>query len=345
MFILALLGLCVGGSLTLFAIKAPTVSSVGRYALISRETFLLVNNLLLVVMGLAVLTGTLYPLVYDFMGLGKLSVGAAWFNTMFVPLALALTFMIGFGAITRWKSDSFARIGRELWLAAAASVVFALVTPLLLNGELKAGEVLGLAVASWLVLATLADVWKKARGRIGRIPSLGMGYLGMVLAHMGVAVSMVGVTMVASTSVEKTLRMAPGDHLEIGEYRFEFLESGHITGPNYVADATRFAIYQDGEKIGELMPEKRRYNASGQVMTEADIDVTLMRDLYVSMGEPLKDGAWGMRIQVKPFMRWVWLGAIFMSVGGFMAAMDKRYRRRAAKKAAVQPAANREATA
>ena len=262
-----------------------------------------------------------------------------------LPLALALTFMIGFGAITRWKSDSFARIGRELWLAAAASVVFALVTPLLLNGELKAGEVLGLAVASWLVLATLADVWKKARGRIGRIPSLGMGYLGMVLAHMGVAVSMVGVTMVASTSVEKTLRMAPGDHLEIGEYRFEFLESGHITGPNYVADATRFAIYQDGEKIGELMPEKRRYNASGQVMTEADIDVTLMRDLYVSMGEPLKDGAWGMRIQVKPFMRWVWLGAIFMSVGGFMAAMDKRYRRRAAKKAAVQPAANREATA
>ncbi len=343
-FILALLGICVGGSLTLFAVKAPTVSSVGRYELVSREMFLLVNNLLLVVMALAVLTGTLYPLIYDFMGLGKLSVGAAWFNTMFVPLALALTFMIGFGAMARWKADSFGRIGRELWLAGAAALVFALVTPLILNGELKAGEVLGLAVAAWLVLATLADVWRKARGRISRIPSLGMGYLGMVIAHTGVAVSIVGVTMVASTSVEKTLRMAPGDQVEVGSYRFQFLESGHITGQNYVSDATRFAIYQDGEKIGELTPEKRRYNASGQIMTEADIDVTLGRDLYVSMGEPLKDGAWGMRLQVKPFMRWVWLGAIFMAAGGLMAALDKRYRRRA-EKTATRKASTREATA
>ena len=330
-FILALLGLCVGGSLTLYAIKAPTVSSAGRYELVSREMFLLVNNLLLVVMALAVLTGTLYPLVYDFMGLGKLSVGAAWFNTMFVPLGLALSALIGFGAIARWKADSFKRIGRELWLAAAAAVLFAVITPLILDGQLKAAEVLGLAVAFWLILATLADLWKKSRGRLSRIPKLGMGYLGMLLAHVGVAVSVIGVTMVASTSVEKTLRMAPGESVEIGDYRFDFIEAGSIRGPNYVADATRFYVYENGEKISELMPEKRRYNASGQVMTEADIDVTLMRDLYVSMGEPLSGGAWGVRLQVKPFMRWVWLGAIFMSVGGLMAAMDKRYRRRAVK--------------
>ncbi|PHQ85054.1 MAG: heme lyase NrfEFG subunit NrfE, partial [Thalassobium sp.] len=331
-FILALLGICVGGSLLLYAIKAPTVASSGRFELVSREMFLLLNNLLLVVIALAILIGTLYPLVYDFMGLGKLSVGAAWFNTMFVPLSAGLAVVVGAGAMSRWKVDSLGRIGTMLWPAAIAAIVFAIITPMIISGELKGMVVLGLSVSIWLTLATFIDVWKKSRGQITRIPNLGMSYLGMILAHLGVAVTIVGVTMVANYSTEKSVRIAPGERETLGDYVFEFAQGGHITGPNYTSDAVRFNVYEDDKLISTLMAEKRRYTARGSVMTEAAIDVSLFRDLYVSMGEPLDNGAWGMRLQVKPFMRWVWLGAIFMACGGFLAMLDKRYRRRADKK-------------
>ncbi|WP_300425607.1 heme lyase CcmF/NrfE family subunit [Thalassolituus sp.] len=327
-FILALLGICVGGSLLLYAFKAPTVASVGRYELLSREMFLLLNNLLLVVMALAVLTGTLYPLVYDFMGLGKLSVGAAWFNTMFVPLTVALVALMGVGAATRWKSDSASRLVKLLAIAAVAAVVFAVVATLVGHGDLNGKVLLGLSIAFWLILATLADIWKKSRGELSRIPKLGMSYLGMVLAHVGVAVSIIGVTLVANYSIDKSVRMSPGETATLGPYTFEFTQAGTIEGPNYVSQATRFNVTRDGEFVALLTPEKRRYNARGSIMTEAAIDVSLFRDVYVSMGESLDDGAWGMRLQVKPFMRWVWLGAIFMALGGLLATLDKRYRRR-----------------
>lgn len=334
-FVLALLGICVGSSLLLYAVKAPTVASTGRFELISREMFLLLNNLLLVVIALAILIGTLYPLVYDFMGLGKLSVGAAWFNTMFVPLSVGLAVVVGAGAMSRWKVDSLARIGTMLWPAAIAAIVFGIITPMIISGELKGMVVLGLSVSIWLTLATFIDVWKKSRGQITRIPNLGMSYLGMILAHLGVAVTIVGVTMVANYSTEKSVRIAPGERETLGDYVFEFAQGGHITGPNYTSDAVRFNVYEDDKLISTLMAEKRRYTARGSVMTEAAIDVSLFRDLYVSMGEPLDNGAWGMRLQVKPFMRWVWLGAIFMACGGFLAMLDKRYRRRAEKKVAA----------
>ena len=327
-FILALLGICVGGSLLLYAIKAPTVASVGRYEVVSRETFLLLNNLVLVVMALAVLTGTLYPLVYDFMGLGKLSVGAAWFNTMFVPLTVVLAVLMGLGAASRWKKDTLPRLAGVTAVAAVAAIIFAVVTPFVIDGHWQGKVVLGLGVAAWLVAATLADIWKKSHGNLAKIPKLGMSYLGMVLAHIGVAVTIVGVTMVANYSIEKSVRIAPGEIETLGNYQFEFIQSGKIEGPNYTAQAVRFNVIKDGEIIEVLTPEKRHYTARNSVMTEAAIDVTLFRDVYVSMGEPLDNGAWGMRLQVKPYMRWVWLGAIFMSVGGFLAMLDKRYRRR-----------------
>ena len=327
-FILALLGICVGGSLLLYAIKAPTVASVGRYDVVSRETALLVNNLLLVVMALAVLTGTLYPLVYDFMGLGKLSVGAAWFNTMFVPLTVALALLMGVGAMTRWKSDRVSRLGGQLWIAGVLAIVFAIVVALLLSEAVNGSVVLGLGISFWLIFATCADVWKKSRGRLGKIPSLGVSYLGMVIAHVGVAVTVIGVTMVSNYSIDKSVRMVPGQVETLGDYQFEFTEAGTIDGPNYTSQATRFNLYKEGKKIEVLTAEKRRYHARGSVMTEAAIDVTLFRDVYISMGEALEGDAWGMRLQVKPYMRWVWLGAIFMSLGGFMAVLDKRYRRR-----------------
>lgn len=325
-FILALLGLCVGGSLLLYALKAPTVASVGRYEWVSRESFLLVNNLLLVVAALAVMLGTLYPLVIDFAGLGKISVGAAWFNTMFVPLSLVLALVIAYGAMSRWKADELKRLGRATLGAMVAAVLLGIATPFIVNGELNGQVMLGMGVSFWLIGATLLDVWQKARGQLRRVPKLGLSYQGMVLAHLGVAITIIGVTMVANYSIEKAVRMAPGDSAVLGNYRFDMTETGHIEGPNYVSDAARIEVYRDDKLITVMTPEKRRYNASGSIMTEAALDVTLWRDVYVSMGEPLADGAWGMRLQVKAFMRWVWLGAIFMALGGLLAILDKRYR-------------------
>ena len=334
-FILALLGICVGGSLLLYAIKAPTVASVGRYEWVSRESMLLVNNLMLLVAAFAILLGTLYPLIIDFMGLGKLSVGAAWFNTMFVPLSVMLAMVIGIGSLSRWKADAVSRLSAELKWALLAALLLAAAAPLLASGEWKWQVMMGLGVSFWLVAATWVDVWKKSRRQLSRIPSLGWSYLGMVIAHLGVAVTIIGVTMVSNYSQETAVKMAPGESAVLGDYRFEFADAGHIEGPNFVSDAVRFNVWCGDQRVEVLTAEKRRYNVSRQVMTEAAIDVSLWRDLYVSMGEPLDGGAWGMRLQIKPFMRWVWLGAIFMCLGGVMAAMDKRYRARQTAKQSI----------
>jgi cytochrome c-type biogenesis protein CcmF len=328
-FVLALLGVCVGGSLLLYAIKAPTVASVGRYDWVSRESFLLINNLLLVVAAFAILLGTLYPLIIDFLGKGKISVGAIWFNTMFVPIATLLSVAVGMGAISRWKSDAVGRLGQQLWLVALLALLIGIATPLLLAANIEWKVVMGLGIACWVIIASLLDVWRKSHGEWTRMLNLGLSFKGMILAHIGIGITVIGVTMVSHYSIEESVRMAPGDSHELGDYRFVFEQSGHIEGPNYTAEAARFAVYQDGDLIAMLEPEKRRYPARGSMMTEAAIDVGLFRDVYVSMGEPLDNGAWGMRLQVKPFMRWVWLGAVFMALGGLLAMLDKRYRQKA----------------
>ena len=326
-FVLALLGLCVGGSLLIYALKAPTVASVGRYEWLSRESFLLANNLLLLVAAFAILLGTLYPLLIDFLGMGKISVGAAWFNTMFVPLSVALTLIVGVGASVRWKSDQPRRLQKEMMLAAVFALLLGGLAPFLADGTLNWQVVLGVTISTWLIGVSLVDVWKKTRGQPWKFTTLSWSFQGMIWAHIGVAVTVIGVTMVANYSQEESIRMAPGESYQMADYRFEFVEAGQIEGPNYTADATRFRVFEGDREIALLQPEKRRYLARGSVMTEAAIDAGLFRDVYVSMGEPLENGAWGMRLQVKPFMRWVWLGAIFMSIGGVMAMLDKRYRR------------------
>jgi len=325
-FVLALLGICVGGSLLLYALKAPTVASVGRYEWVSRESALLMNNLLLVVAAFAVLLGTLYPLIIDFFDMGKISVGSSWFNTMFVPLGLLLALLVGPGSMMRWKADELKRVGKLVIASLVAAVIFGFAVPLIVGDDMNWKVLLGMAVSIWLVGVTLQDVWYKARGKLSRIPQLGLSYQGMVIAHLGIAVTVIGITMVANYSEETSARMVPGDVAELEGYRFEFVDAGHIEGPNYASDAARFRVFKGEKEVALLTPEKRRYSARGQVMTEAAIDVSLFRDVYISMGEPLDGGAWGMRLQVKPFMRWVWLGAIFMSIGGLMAMLDKRYR-------------------
>ncbi|HCM04827.1 MAG TPA: heme lyase NrfEFG subunit NrfE [Oceanospirillales bacterium] len=327
-FILALLGLCVGGSLTVYALKAPTVSSAGKFKLLSRESFLLANNALLIVATLTILLGTLYPLIVDFVSGEKLSVGSAWFNTMFVPLAAALTSIAGIGAMSRWKTMS----GKLLLTQIVGSIVLAIfvaaVFPLVYAGEMNFKVALGMFVATLLVATTLRDVWAKSKGQLSRLSKLSLSYWGMIIAHLGVAVTVIGITVVSNFSVEKALKMYPGETATVSGYDFKFAQIGTMQGPNYSAHVGVFEISKQGERVTTLNAEKRRYKVKGSMMTEAAIDAGLFRDLYVSMGEPLEDGAWAMRLQVKAFMRWVWLGSIFMAIGGLLAILDKRYRMR-----------------
>lgn len=325
-FILILLGLCVGGSLTIYALKAPTVSSAGTFKLLSRESFLLANNALLVVATLTILLGTLYPLIVDFISQEKLSVGSAWFNTMFVPLASALTALAGVGALSRWKVMPgkllIAQIGSSLILAILVAAAF----PLVYAGEMNFKVAFGLFIATILIATTFSDLWAKSKGQFKRLFKLSKSYWGMVLAHLGVAITVIGITVVSNFSVEKALKMYPGDTATLSGYDFKFTQIGTKQGPNYNAHVGFFEISKNGEAVAILQAEKRRYTVKGSMMTEAAIDPGLFRDLYVSMGEPLENGAWAMRLQVKAYMRWVWLGALFMSFGGLLAILDKRYR-------------------
>ena len=327
-FILILLGLSVGGSLTVYALKAPTVSSAGKFKLLSRESFLLANNALLIVATLTILLGTLYPLIVDFISGEKLSVGSAWFNTMFVPLAAALTSLAGIGAMSRWKTMSGKLLLAQIASSFVLAIIVAAVFPLVYAGEMNFKVALGMFVATLLIATTLRDVWTKSKGKISRLSKLSLSYWGMVIAHLGVAVTVIGITVVSNFSVEKALKMYPGESAVVSGYDFKFAQIGTMQGPNYSAHVGVFEISKQGELVATLHAEKRRYKVKGSMMTEAAIDAGLFRDLYVSMGEPLEDGAWAMRLQVKAYMRWVWLGSIFMALGGLLAILDKRYRMR-----------------
>jgi cytochrome c-type biogenesis protein CcmF len=327
-FILILLGLSVGGSLTVYALKAPTVSSAGKFKLLSRESFLLANNALLIVATLTILLGTLYPLIVDFISGEKLSVGSAWFNTMFVPLAAALTSLAGIGAMSRWKTMSGKLLLAQIASSFVLAIIVAAVFPMVYAGEMNFKVAFGMFVATLLIATTLRDVWAKSKGKISRLSKLSLSYWGMVIAHLGVAVTVIGITVVSNFSVEKALKMYPGETAVVSGYDFKFSQIGTMQGPNYSAHVGVFEISKQGELVATLHAEKRRYKVKGSMMTEAAIDAGLFRDLYVSMGEPLEDGAWAMRLQVKAYMRWVWLGSIFMALGGLLAILDKRYRMR-----------------
>ena len=327
-FILILLGLSVGGSLTVYALKAPTVSSAGKFKLLSRESFLLANNALLIVATLTILLGTLYPLIVDFISGEKLSVGSAWFNTMFVPLAAALTSLAGIGAMSRWKTMSGKLLLAQIASSFVLAIIVAAVFPMVYAGEMNFKVAFGMFVATLLIATTLRDVWTKSKGKISRLSKLSLSYWGMVIAHLGVAVTVIGITVVSNFSVEKALKMYPGETAVVSGYDFKFAQIGTMQGPNYSAHVGVFEISKQGELVATLHAEKRRYKVKGSMMTEAAIDAGLFRDLYVSMGEPLEDGAWAMRLQVKAYMRWVWLGSIFMALGGLLAILDKRYRMR-----------------
>ena len=335
LFILLLLVLAVGGALTLYGLRAPRMAGRAEYSGVSRELMLLTNNLLLVLALAVVLIGTLYPLAYEAATGGeKLSVGPPYFNRVFVPLALVLAAALAVAPIARWKRTPLALFKNAAALAGVA-LALGVLAPLAWAGAVKAGASLAIACGAW-VAAVLARDCARRRGHWTR------GYLGMAVAHFGFAVCLVGIGVTSQFSRELDVRMAPGDTVTLGDVTWRFESLRQVRGPNYVADQGVFVT--DGGV--RLVAEKRRYNASGQVMTEAGIAPGFTRDLFVALGEPLPDGAWGVRINHKPLVRWVWFGAFLMAFGGALAATDARYRRtRRAAASDVAPATTRLAEA
>ncbi|WP_210398055.1 heme lyase CcmF/NrfE family subunit [Motiliproteus sediminis] len=329
-FVLMLLAITVVGSLLLFAIKAPSVKAESSFSLISRESFLLVNNIILAVVAFTVLLGTIYPLIVDALNLGKLSVGPPYFNAFFVPLMSLLTLFLGIGMVSRWKNTSLQYILRQLAVAAGLSIVIGIAAPLLYEGEFEFWASLGVALMMWIVLVSIQDIRHKISNKTDKLAALkglSRSYYGMLLAHIGVGITVVGVSMVSIYKQELDVRMAPGDTVEVEGYRFTFKELTERQGPNFVSDKAIIEVSRDGRVVREMRPEKRIYTVQRMPMTESAIDPGLFRDLYVAMGEELGGGAWAIRIQHKPFVRWIWLGGIFMALGGTLAAMDKRYRK------------------
>jgi cytochrome c-type biogenesis protein CcmF len=321
-FILAFLVVVIGGSLALYAWRSATVVSFGRFQWFSRESALLLNNIIFLTAATAVFVGTMYPLVVDAFGVGKISVGRPYFDTMFSLVAVPLLLLLGIGPAVRWKGDSWARISKVMSFFFVGSLLLGLLIPFLIEDKLNITTGLGLAGALWVALTTFKDLFL----RFSRGLKFPLSYLGMVLAHFGVAVFVAGVTITTTYNIEKDLRMVPGSSYDIAGYEFRFQGTRKVKGENYIADEAVIEVWSDGEKTGDLLPQKRVYSGKGNPMTDASIDKTLFRDLYAALGEELENGAWSMRVYYKPLIRWIWLGALFMTFGGVLAVSDRRYR-------------------
>ena len=338
LFVLLFLGIVVGGSLTLFALRAPEVRSHGKFALFSRETALLINNVVLVVAMASVLLGTLYPLVLSAFDLGRMSVGPPYFNATFVPLMVVLVLAMGVGPLMRWRNSPSAGITSLITIPAILTVVLAAATPFLIGGEWHSGVFLAALLAFWLLMTLLVGLRERIRdgGGIAVLSRLGGAYWGMWFAHIGMAMAVAGAGLTSVYSEERDVRLSAGDRVELLGYEFQFMGTRHIEGPNYSAEEGRFVIREGDEITATLQAEKRNYASQmGNVMTEAGIDWGFWRDLYVAMGEPLGDGSWAVRVHVKPFVRWLWFGGVLMGLGGLVAVTDKRYRLRRRVEASV----------
>jgi cytochrome c-type biogenesis protein CcmF len=338
-FILAFLVVVISCSLLLFAWRAPKVGLGGKFGLLSRESLLLANNILLLVAAGSVLLGTLYPLIIDALNLGKLSVGPPYFEAVFVPIMAPAIFLIGIGPISRWKQISVPELAIRLRWAFAVSVISALITPYFM-GEWKPLVSFGLLLAFWIIVCAWVNLKHRlnnsGQGNVfAKLARQSRSYYGMHCAHLGVAVFIIGVTLVNSYETEKDVRMDIGSKVTVGGYSFQFNGTSDVTGPNYKAVRGDIGVIQNDKVIRAMYPEKRTYNASGMAMTEAAIDTGLFRDLYVALGEPLTNGAWVVRVYHKPFVDWIWLGCLLMAIGGILSITDRRYRLKVSKKIAA----------
>lgn len=322
-FLLILLAVVVGTSLFLFAVRAPKVGLGGRFELVSRESFLLANNVLLGVAAASVLLGTLYPLLIDALGMGKLSVGPPYFNSVFVPLMVPLLLLIAVGPMANWKATNLGSIFSQLKLAAVVALLAGAVLPILL-GHWSSAIAMGLALAVWIMSSVVIAFVKRAKqsGLLGQSRS----WLGMHLAHLGIGVFVAGVTLVSGYEAERDVRMATTDTVSVGNYDFTLVGVREVKGTNFIATVADVTVSKAGQAIATLSPEKRTYSASAMPMTETAIDANGLRHLYVSLGEPLGNGAWSVRIYYKPFVDWIWGGCLLMAMGGLLAVSDRRYR-------------------
>jgi cytochrome c-type biogenesis protein CcmF len=323
-FILIFLALVVGISLTLFAWRAPKATLGGKMGLVSRESMLLANSVLLVVATAAVLLGTVYPLIVDALNLGKLSVGAPYFNAVFVPLMVPVVFLMVPGGVAHWREARWAELAHAMrWPALAAVLVGLGVMFFSTRGTWLTA--MGMALATWVVAGLLHQIVNRMQ-KPGRIPP---SFWGMHLAHLGIAVVVVGITLVKGYEVERDVRMGVGDTVQIENYSFELMGVSEVNGPNYKALRGEVRVNKDEKLLEVLYPEKRRYFSSNMPMTEAAIDSGFLRDLYVSLGEPIEGERpqWSVRVYYKPFVSWLWYGAILMVLGGLLAVSDRRYRK------------------
>lgn len=327
LYILIFLGIVVVSALTLFVFRGSAVKSTGRYQLISKETFLLFNNLLLVFALLVVLFGTLYPLIMEAFD-RSISVGSPYFNKVFPIFVFPLLLLLGIGHWLHWKKhpvDKLLKTARNILLIALAVLI---IVSYWLYSFADTITWIGMFISAWIISSLLYDIAEKTKhgtSRIAALKKLKASFWGMQFAHSGIAVMLVGILLVSSNSSEKLIQFAPGETYQFDEYSIKFNGLKQVEGPNYTATRGIFLVLENDNAF-TLLSEKRKYTASGQIMTEAGIDAGFTRDVYISLGEPLNDRSWSVRIYIKSFVRWIWLGAILMAIGGLLSVTDKRYR-------------------
>ncbi|MFA5938823.1 MAG: heme lyase CcmF/NrfE family subunit [Sinimarinibacterium sp.] len=326
-FILTFLAVVLGIAFSLYAWRAPRFVSEGELQIFSREGLLLLNNVFLVIAAAAVLIGTLYPLVVDAFNLGKISVGPPYFNAVFLPLTAPLALLIGFAGVVGWKQARVREVLRRVRWPLAIALVAGLAMPWLLQRRFELAAAGGAFLALWTLTMAFEEPWRRWRARraagLAQIPR---AIWGQSLAHFGLGLWVLGVTFTSLYSIERDVRLAAGQSVDLLDYRFELQRVEPFAGPNYDADRATVEVSRDGASIAKLEPEKRLYRAQRNVMTEAAVDHSPLRDLYVALAEPLGNGEWSLRIYVKPMMRLVWLGGVLMALGGGLAASDRRYR-------------------
>lgn len=328
-FILGILVLSVGGGLLLYAVRAPLLKGGVGFELSSREMFLLTNNVLLVVAAASVLLGTLFPMIFQALTGKLISIGPPYFNAIFIPLMIPLIFFMAVGPLSMWKSTSVRSMVTRLGRVAMISLVLGIGLPLVITLEFDFWSIAGVGFALWISLSMISDFGNKIRKKsniVEGMRGLSLSYYGMQLAHIGVAVMVAGISLTSSYSIEKSVLLQSGESADLGEFNFEIGAARSVSGKNFSGQEVSINVSKDDMFLTELLPQRRVYFASGTPSTEMAIDAGFLRDLFVTLGEQKENGAWSMTLYVKPFVRWIWLGALFMVFGGLVSAADKRYR-------------------
>ena len=334
LYILCFMIFVVGTSLLLFAWRAPSIGLGGWFDLLSRETLLLVNNVLFTSAALAVLTGTLYPLLLDVLGGEKISVGPPYFEAVFVPLMVPALMLMGIGPMARWKRSSLPDLRHQLRWALAASGISAVLLALLLPGVSLSGwtplSAFALLLSVWCVFSTLAQA--RQRLETGRSKRQPLSWWGMLCAHLGIGLFVFGATLATSFETKRELTLSVDQQVSVGGYDFKLVGLEPVAGPNYDAERATILVQREGKEVTVLQPEKRLYRAQNMPLSQAAIDTGLTRDLFIALGDAVDDKTWTLRIQIKPYMNWIWAGCLLMALGGFLALADRRYRTQLARK-------------